>query len=49
MLLRSMLVLVLGVLEELSPIMLRGCSCFSGVLKICKHLRPQPRPTPALS
>ncbi len=32
MLLRSMLVLVLGVLEEFSPIMGRGCSCLSGVL-----------------
>ena len=42
MLLRSMLVLVLGVLEELSPIMGRACSCFSGVLKICARLRSQP-------
>lgn len=39
-LLRSMLVVVLGVLDELRPIELRpaigcGCSCFSGVLNIC--------------
>ena len=42
MLCRSMLVFVLGVLEELRPIMPYGCSCFSGVLIICAPSPAQP-------
>jgi len=42
MLLSSILVLVLGVLEELNPRDgCSGCSCFSGVLNICNIMHRQ--------